>query len=143
MPQNDSKQERDFEKLVIWASSFSIAVLGGCLGSLKQVNPTIIMQFSVASVVGFVGGGVLTALFLRIVLHGDKRRRSVLVFAAAIASVVGYFLFAIKNVARETRSDVIIGTIAALTVLSFLAWVIWRLGQYLESDQKNQDDSER
>jgi len=110
---------------------------------LKQVNPTIIMQFSVASVVGFVGGGVLTALFLRIVLHGNKRRRSVLVFAAAIASVVGYFLFAIKNVARETRSDVIIGTIAALTVLSFLAWVIWRLGQYLESDQKNQDDSER
>jgi hypothetical protein len=140
----DSKQERDFEKLVIWASSFSIAVLGGCLASLKQVNPSIVMRFSVETVVGFIGGGVLTALFLRIVLHGDKRRRSVLVFAAAIVSVIGYFLFAIGNTARETRNDFIIGTVAALTVLSFLAWVIYRVGKFFESDQpEEKDDFER
>jgi hypothetical protein len=141
MPSNDSKQERDFEKLVKWASSFSIAVLGACIGSLKQVNPSIELQFSAGTVVGFVGGGVLTALFLRIVLHGDKRRRSVMVFAAAIASVLGYFLFAIKNAARENRGDFIIGTVAALTVLSFLAFVIYRVGKFFESDQP--DDSDR
>ena len=142
MPLNNSKQERDFEKLVMWASSFSIAVLGGCLASLKQVNPSIVLQFSLASVVGFVGGGVLTALFLRIVLHGDKRRRSILVFVAAIASVVGYFLFGIENTAKENRHDVTIGTVIAVMVLSFLAWVIWRLGRYFESDQQPRDRDE-
>jgi hypothetical protein len=142
MPSNDSKQERDFEKLVMWASSFSIAVLGACIGSLKQVNPSIELQFSAGTVVGFVGGGVLTALFLRIVLHGDKRRRSIMVFVAAIASVLGYFLFAIKNAARENRGDFIIGTVAALTVLSFLAYVIYRVGKFFESDQPDDRDRE-
>lgn len=142
MPLNDSKQGRDFEKLVMWASSFSMAVLVGFLASLKQVNPSIVFHFTFATVVGFVGGGVLTPLFLRIVLHANKRRRAILVFAAAIASVVGYFLFGIENTAKENRHDVVIGTVAAVAVLSFLAWVIWQLGRYFESDGQNNRDEE-
>ena len=142
MPIDDSKQSRDFEKLVMWASSFSIAVLAGFLASLKQVNPSIVFRFSVGSVIGFVGGGVLTALFLRIVLHGDKKRRALLVVAAAIASVVIYFLFGIKNTSRENRSDVAVGTVIAVMVLSLVAWVLWRLARFLEADQQQNRDGE-
>ena len=132
---SESKEERAFEKLVMWTSSFSIGLLAALLASLKQVNPSIVLQFSFLTVLGFVGGAVLTAFFLRAVLHGDKKRRAILVVAAAIVSVVLYFAFGIKNTTQANRSDVIIGTIIAVTVLSFLAWVIWRVGKYLESDQ--------
>ena len=137
-PAKESKEERAFEKLVMWVSSFSIGVLAAFLASLKQVNPTIVFKFTFETVLAFVGGSVLTALFLRIVLHGNKKRRAPLVFAAAIVSVVLYFLFGIENTSRANRSDVLVGTVIALTVLSFLGWVIWRLVRYLESDEERQ-----
>jgi len=139
----ESKDERAFEKLVMWASSFSIGVLAAFLASLKQVNPTIVFKFTFLTVLAFAGGAVLTALFLRIVLHGSKKRRAPLVFAAAIVSVILYFLFGIENTSRASRSDVVVGTVIALTVLSFLAFVIWRLGKYFESDGERNQDSER
>src|SRR4051812_46772828 len=119
MPLNDSKGERDFEKLVMWVSSLSIGVLAGFLASLKQVNPSIVFHFSILTVIGFVGGAVFTALFLRAVLHGNKKRRALLVVVAAIASVLIYFVFGIENTSRENRHDVVIGTVLAVTVLSF------------------------
>jgi Na+/proline symporter len=142
-PLTESKEERAFEKLVMWTSSFSIGVLAAFLASLKQVNPSIVMRFSAETVVAFVGGAVLTALFLRVVLHGSKKRRAKLVVAAAVVSVVLYFLFGIENTSRANRSDVMFGTAIAVTVLSFLAWVIWRLGRYFESDQQRNPDLER
>ena len=36
-----------------------------------------------------------------------------------------------------------VGTVIAVTVLSFLAWVIWRLGRYLETDQEQNGNSKR
>ena len=139
-PSNASKDERAFEKLVMWASSFSIGLLASFLASLKQVNPTIVFKFTFETVAAFVGGALLTAFFLRVVLHGSKKRRAALVIVAAIASVVLYFLFGIENTARANRSDVTIGTVLAVTVLSFVAWVIWRLGRFLESDQQENSD---
>lgn len=142
-PIKESKDERAFERLVMWTSSFSIGVLAAFLASLKQVNPTIVFKFTFLTVAAFVGGAALTPLFLRLVLHGSKKRRALLVFAAAIASVVIYFAFGIENTARANRYDVMVGTVIAVAVLSFLAWVIWRLGRYLESSDAPNQDSER
>src|SRR5690348_9498865 len=114
LPAHESKEGRDFEKLVVWISALSIAVMAGFLASLKQVNPTIQFRFSLLSVVAGIAGGVLTVLFLRVVLHGNKRHRALLVVIAAIVSVLGYFLFGIKNASRENRLDVTIGTALAL-----------------------------
>jgi Na+/proline symporter len=143
MPLNDSKEGRDFEKLVMWASSFSIAVLAALLASLKQVNPSIVLRFSVATILAFVGGAVLTPLFLRVVMHGSKKRRAILVIAAAIVSVLTYFLFGIENTSQENRTDVTIGTAIAVMVLSFVAWLLWRLARFLESDQQQNRDHPR
>jgi Na+/proline symporter len=143
MPLDDSKEGRDFEKLVMWASSFSIAVLAALLASLKQVNPSIVLRFSVATILAFVGGAVLTPLFLRVVMHGSKKRRAILVIAAAIVSVLTYFLFGIENTSQENRTDVTIGTAIAVIVLSFVAWVLWRLARFLESDQQENRDNPR
>ena len=142
-PVTVSKEERAFENLVMWTSSFSIGVLAAFLASLKQVNPTIVFKFTFETVAAFVGGTVLTALFLRVVLHGSKKRRAALVLVAAVVSVVLYFCFGIENTSRANRSDVTIGTVLAVAVLSFVAWLIWRLGKYFESDDQRNRDSER
>jgi Na+/proline symporter len=139
-PADDSKDGRDFQKLVVWVSSFSIAVMAGFLASLKQVNPAIVLRFNVVSVVAFVLGGVLTALFLRIVQRANKRRRVLLVLGAAIACVLGYFALGIKDTAQENRSDVTIGTAIAVTVLSCVALVLWRVIHYFEADPSDERD---
>jgi Na+/proline symporter len=143
MPLAESKQGRDFEKLVMWTSSFSIGIIAAFLASLKQVNPSMVLRFSAETVIAFIGGGILTALFLRVVLRSNKKRRALLVVGAAIVSVLVYFLFGISNTSQENRTDVTIGTAIAVTVLSFVAWLLWRMARFLEADQKNRDEAER
>ncbi len=133
------KDSRDFEKLVIWVSTLSIAVMAGFLASIKQINPAVQFQFTIFSVVAFVAGGGLTAIFLRFILKGNKSRKGLLVVAVAIACVLGYFLIGIKHVSSDNRQDVIIGTAAAVIVLSFLGFVLWRMTRFFESDQQNRD----
>jgi FtsH-binding integral membrane protein len=130
----ETKDERDFEKLVTWVSTLSIAVMAGFLASLRQVNPALQFRFSFVSVVAFVAGGVLTALLLRFILNGHRQKRGLLVVAVAIASVLGYFLFGIKNASSDSRSDVIVGTAIAVAVLSFVGFLLWRVGRFFESD---------
>jgi peptidoglycan/LPS O-acetylase OafA/YrhL len=136
----DSKDSRDFEKLVVWVSTFSIAVMAGFLASLKQVNPAIQVRIDAVSVVAFILGGVSTAVFLRIVLKANKRRRALLVVGAAIVCVLGYFALAIKDTAHENRSDVTIGTAIAVAVLSSVALVLWRVIHYFEADPSDERD---
>ena len=140
LPDSDSKEGRDFEKLVVWLSALSIAVMAGFLASLKQVNPAVQLRFSALSVVACIAGGVLTVLFLRVVLHGNKRHRALLVVIVAIASVLGYFLFGIKNASPENRLDVTIGTALALAALSFVGWLLWCVVRFLERDEKQNGD---
>ncbi len=136
----DSKYSRDFEKLVLWVSTLSIAVMAGFLASIKQVNPAVQFRFSVPSVVAFVAGGVLTFFFLRFILAGNARKRGLLVVAVAILCVLGYFLIGIKDVLPENRRDVTLGTAIAVAVLSFVAFLIWRVGKFFEGDQSPKND---
>jgi hypothetical protein len=136
----ETKDARDFEKLVIWVSTFSIAVMAGFLASIKQVNPAVQFRFTIFSIIAFIAGGALTALFLRFVLKGNKGRRGLLVVAVAIACVLGYFLIGIRDVSAENRRDVTIGTLIAIAALSFVASLIWRVGKFFESDQQRNKD---
>lgn len=132
----DTKDARDFEKLVIRVSTFSIAVMAGFLASIKQINPAVQFRFSILSVVAFLAGGAFTALFLRFILKGRQHKRGLFVVAVAIACVLGYFLFGIKNVSPDSRRDVTIGTGIAIAVLSFAGWLLWRVAKFFEEDQR-------
>jgi branched-subunit amino acid ABC-type transport system permease component len=133
---DNSKQSRDFERLITWSSALSVAVIAALLASLKQVNPSVQFRFSVGTVVGFFGAGALTVLFFRIVLHRVRNQRSKhLLFAlAGVSMVLGYFAFGLREVSPEKRSDVMIGSLIAIAVLSLLGWVWWRVVRFLEAD---------
>jgi hypothetical protein len=135
-PIEDSKDGRDFEKLVKWASALSIAVTAGFLASLKQLNPSIQIQLSALSVIAFIAGGAVTLLFFRAILGGNKRRRMLLIGGVAIATLLGFFILGIKNASPENRGDVVIGTLAAVSVLSCVAWLLWRVTRFFEADRQ-------
>lgn len=138
----NSRQGRQFEKLVIWVSTFSIAALAGFLASIKQINPAVSFQFSALSVIAFFVGGTLTFVFVHSVLSPNKKHRALLVLIVAVAALLGYFAFGIKNVSSENRMDVTVGTAIAVAVLAFLGWVLWRVSRFFEGDQQgNGDDS--
>lgn len=127
---------------MIWTSTFSIGVLIGFLASIKQVNPAVRFQFSALSVIAFFVGGALTFVFVRSVLSENKKHRALLVVIVAVAALLGYFAFGIKNVSAENRMDVTIGTAIAVAVLAILGWVLWRVSKFFEGDQQgNSDDS--
>jgi hypothetical protein len=138
----DSKDGRDFEKLVLWLSTASIAVVAGFLASIKQVNPTLEIRFTAISVVAFIAGGVVTALFLRGVLRANKKRRAFLVVAAAALCLLGYFIMGIDKTSRENRIDVTIGTALALATLSCGGFLLWRIFRFLNAEEpQNEDDT--
>ena len=138
----NSRQGRQFEKLVVWTSTFSIAALAGFLASIKQLNPAVRFQFSALCVIAFFVGGALTFVFVRSVLNANKKRRALLVAIVAVAALLGYFAFGIKNVSSENRRDVTIGTAIAVAVLAILGWVLWRVSRFFEGDQqRNREDS--
>jgi peptidoglycan/LPS O-acetylase OafA/YrhL len=136
----DSKDGRAFEKLVLWLSTASIAIVAGFLASIKQVNPVIEIRFTLATVVAFLAGGVLTALFLRGILRADKKRRAFLVVIAAILCLLGYFAMGIDKTAQGNRVDVTIGTILALTALSSGGLLLWRIFRFLEAEDRHADE---
>jgi peptidoglycan/LPS O-acetylase OafA/YrhL len=137
-PREDSKSSRDFETLVTWASALSVAVIAALLASLKQVNPTVQFRFTITTVVAFLGAGISTVLFFRLILHrvNSRRVRNVLFATAGVGLVLGYFLFGLKEVSPEKRMDVTIGAAIAIAVLSFLGMVWWRVVRFLEADDR-------
>ena len=137
----ETKDARDFEKLVVWVSTFGIAVMAGFLASIRQINPSVHFEFSVATVLAFIAGGILTLLFLRFILAGNIRRRGLIVVGVAIALVLGYFLMGISHVSPDSRRDVTIGTIIAVCVLSFVGWLLWRVSRFFERDQQANKDA--
>lgn len=139
----ETKEGRDFVKLVLWVSTLCIAAMAGFLASIRQINPSVHFQFSTGSVLAFLAGGALTYSFLRFVLAGNVRRRGLVVVAVAIALVVGYFTIGISHVSPDARRDVTIGTAIAVCALSFVAWLLWRMSRFFERDQRQNKDSAR
>lgn len=137
-PAPESKTARDFEKLVTWSAALSIAITAALLASLKQVNPAVRFEFSALTVIVFFGSGLLTVLFFRLVLHriNSRRGRTLLLFGAGVAAVLGYFFFGLREVSPEKRRDVTIGAAIAIAVLSFVGWIWWRVVRFLEADDR-------
>lgn len=137
-PLVESKEGRDFEKLVVWASALSMAVMAAFLASLKQVNPDLQIRFSAATVIAFFVGGALTLLFVHFVRRADKKKRAPIVIGTGLASMVVYIAVGIKDTAQQSRSDVMIGMFFALVVLSCIATVLWRVARFMESEANAQ-----
>jgi Na+/proline symporter len=149
-PSKQSKNERDFERVVTWASALSMAITAGFLVSLKQINPTIIIRFSLLTVVAFFAAGFLTVLFFQWLMRransekssGQSRLWGIVIAIVALGTFAGCVIFAIRNVSFQQQKDVIIGTSLAAVVLTFVGVFCWRIVRWLEASDKEQNEDE-
>lgn len=128
----ESKHSHDFEKLVTWSSALSMALAGGVLASVKEINPTVRFQFSAVSVMVFFGAGILTVAVFRALLRRSASRWLYILITIGIVAGIIVIASALRNVSR----DFLIGLVCAVAVLSAGGFLLWRVARFLSAEEK-------
>jgi hypothetical protein len=105
--------------------------------SVKEVNPVIRFEFSVATVLSFIAAAVLSWFVWQLIVsagRADKSRfRWLAGFAAALVlGTAAAFAYGLRNVASERYKDFIEGAALAVGVLVALGLVLWKLMRSFE-----------
>jgi hypothetical protein len=146
-----AKHERDFIRVVEFATAVSLGLMTGFLFSIKQVNPRIEFEVTNWAILSVFVSGILIwmgcHLFFRRLAevneHGDvpgsNRRkllvRWVIIFSAALLleTVLGV-AHGLRGISPEKLSEVLQGTALALFVLSITGFLFWKLTRFVEND---------
>jgi hypothetical protein len=147
-----TKDEQDFVRVVKLGTALGLSVLTGFLYSLKQVHPSIEFEFGFGTVVSSLAAAVFSWLFCGVLFRtefdeGDtaqstaiKNRRMVrwVIFFLVISAVsgTGVFLYSLKDVAAESRREVIQGTGIAVVVLAIGGFLIHKTVVFFEEQDR-------
>jgi len=143
-----SRNERDLLFVVKISSAIGMGVLAGFLYSLKEVHPSLRIEFSAGTVLVALAAAVLSWFFCGIMARADAeehpnvaRRRFFirwLVFfgGACTAGTVFAFAWALRNVSSGGRRDVIEGTVLAVFVLAAGGFLIHKAFRFFEAQDK-------
>lgn len=138
-----------FLQVAKFASAFACGIMGGFLYSLKRVNPSLELEFSLGTLfMAVLAGGLALALwnfvseFAAGLAPGDaagKARRKlmllILVSALLVLGMLGSYVYALKDVRRAAFLQVLQGTTLALFVLSGIGVILVRLARLLNKDE--------
>ena len=147
-----TKDERDFVWVVKAASALGLGLMAAFLYSLKQVHPSIRLEITVGTGIAFLGTAVFTWLFCGILFKGEfnedgseqaagRRKKQVtrwIIFflTASTLATVGAFVYSLKDIAAESRRDVIQGTVIAVIVLTGGGVLIHKAVRFFEEQDK-------
>ncbi len=147
-----TKDEQDFVRVVKVSTALGLGAMAAFLFSLKQVHPSIVLEFGVGTVLSSVITGVLSWLFCGVLFRtqfdeGDtaqsaavKNRRMVrwVIYFLVISVLVGagVFLYSLKDVSAEGRRDVLIGTAMAVVVLTMGGVLIHKSVLFFEEQDR-------
>jgi len=147
-----TKDERDFVWVVKAASALGLGLMAAFLYSLKQVHPSIRLEITVGTGIAFLGTAVFTWLFCGILFKGEfnedgseqasgRRRKQVtrwIIFflTASTLATIGAFVYSLKDIAADSRRDVIQGTVIAVIVLTGGGVLIHKAVKFFEEQDK-------
>lgn len=150
--------EASLVRIIRVLAGISLGVMAAFLASIRQITPELTLHFSFMTVVAFVVAQVFSAVFWRIVFvseasatadaaqPGAARRRAIkfaVLSAILCFATLAAFGISLKGIGNERIRDVIQGAAIAVLALSFLGFVLWRLGRFLERDSDRSSDIER
>lgn len=151
--QRHERNERDLARIVQFASAVSLGATAAFLYSLKSATPNLRLEFSVGTVVAFLVAACLSWGFWRLVfrLASARQKRADRSGAAWFATIAvallvitaAAFAYSVKDVGREKLGEVAIGAGAAILVLSFFGFIIWRVGRFFSEESQEHDDPRR
>ncbi|HUR45245.1 MAG TPA: hypothetical protein VMZ27_05140 [Candidatus Saccharimonadales bacterium] len=146
-----AKHDRDFIRVVEFATALSLALMTGFIFAIKRVNPSIEFSITVGTVLAFILSGftawVACHLFFKKMMNREevgtalatKRKalvlRWVIFFCGAlVVETVLAFAFGLRGVPSEKLREVIEGTLWAIFFLSIVGCLFWKLTRFVESD---------
>ena len=158
-----TKDERDFVRVVQAGTALGLGLMAAFLYSLKQVHPAIRLEFTVGTVLAFLVTAAFSWLFCSVLFKGEfnegdtaqsaaiKKRRVArwTIFFIVVASLTtgGAFLYSLKDVAAESRREVLEGAGIAVVVLAIGVLLIHKSVRFFEEQDKinleiNREDDE-
>jgi hypothetical protein len=141
--------EASLIRIIRVLAGLSLGVMAAFLASIQQITPELKLRFSFMTVVAFLLALVFSMLFWRIVFVPETsavgeaggpvatRRRAVkftVLSAILCFATLAAFGISLKGIGNERIRDVIQGAAIAVIAVSFLGFVLWRLGRFLERD---------
>jgi fatty acid desaturase len=127
------KSERDFLRLLQWASAGCLGLTAAFIESLKSVNPVVRFEFSLGTVLMFaaVTGAawyVMERVFFRALLAGRQPPVKLVIAFTALLTVGTLAGFA---------------TLWAVMALSVVGYAFWRVVRFLEREARETEEKER
>jgi hypothetical protein len=151
-PHKPTKDERDFIRVVQFATALGLGLMAAFLYSLKQVHPSIRFEFNLGTVLAFLFTAVLSWAFCGVLFKGEfsegdaaggaalKQRRVTrwMLWFAIVSGLatVGAFVYSLKDVAADSRREVLQGTGIAVVVLSIGGFLIHKTVRFFEEQDK-------
>lgn len=150
-----SKNERDLLFVVKLASALGMGTLAGFLYSLKDVHPTLRLEFGPGAALVALATGVASWIFCGVMARADvegsptfaRRRffiRWLLYFGtASTLGTLFAFGYSLRNVPSTGRRDVVEGTVLAIIVLAAGAFLIRKAFRFFEEQDKASLEEQR
>ena len=144
-----STNDRFFQQLVAIATGLAFA---GMLASLAAVEigagGKLVLRWHWAIlplvVLGLIIGVSFWRLVFRSAAHESNRSRRHLKQAAAGLALmaISAFLYPLRFVQSERRSEVLIGLALAIAVLTFVGWLLWKTISWVTENELKDGESE-
>lgn len=148
----DAKSTQTLFRIVGLSTAVAFGAMVGSLFAVKNTPSGLAMELTVGAVVAFVAAGAVAWLYWRMVARlttsvtpGAKPKfppRFAAFSAALILIGFGAFLYPLRFVPDEKRTDVFVGLALAIAVLAGVGFVMWKVRNFLEADAKRSEDEE-
>ena len=157
-PHQPSKNEQDFVRVVKVATALGLGLMAAFLYSIKQVHPSLLLEFGFGALAAFVVTAVFTWIFCGVLFRSEfsgdssgshagpsaalrqRRVRRWLIFFLSVCALTtaGSFLYALKDVTSESRREVMEGTAIAVGVLTVGGFLIHKSVRFFEEQDRAQ-----
>ena len=136
--------DHTFEKLVLIASSFSVAVASGFAASIEQINPVLAFAITPWSFVCAAVGAVATWWIHRLIFEGSdegkvakRKQKGLYLFAgSSLLAIFAALGLSLKGISGGKLWDVIIGVSIAILFVGIAAFFFLKMVQFLKQDEE-------
>lgn len=137
--------ELRLKRVIEWSMTLCVGTMAGFFASIRGVNPEIIFRFDWFTLLALLGGGWMGHLFWRVIPRDTAGARQgprrwlplALWLLVQVGAMFFTFGYGMKDLSGEKHREMLIGTGLAILVLTFVAFLLWRVGRFFEDSHRN------
>jgi len=130
-------------------ASLAFGAMVASLFALKPVPDGFSFELNVGAVLSFLAAAAFAWFYWRMVARmavekaPEQRKRKFVIFSIGIVIVgVVSFLYPLKFIPAEKRSDVFIGLALAAACITGVGFVMWKVKKFLDADLKKSEEED-